>query len=796
MANKVNVDLELNAHGYVDGLNQATQATADYETETKKVKDATVNLNKELRNAKNDVKNLAAGYARLSQEEKNSQFGKEMARQLQDAKERAAELIDLQGDLNTELRNMASDTATFDSLGQGMSTFMNITSAASGVVAQFTGNEEDAKRAVLMFTTAQSTLNAVTQIQNALQKQSSLMLGVQRIQTLAATAAVNLKTAAEGKNVIMTKAATVAQSAFNAVAAMNPYVLLAMAVVGLVAGLAIFISSTSDATSEQEKANKAMEDAKARAEDLNKTFNDSTRQAHMTAERFRHLEIELLNMKDEFGKTAMIEEAAKIMKEYGISVKNTDEVQQFMVKNGQKFIELLRAQGDAAAYAAVKQKVFEEEFNKLRGEGMSAASAALQAANAQEVRDLDDLVDVSRSRIAYLQKELGIQSDLAKAQNKNNNKEKKDEEARAGSLAALRNEYSKYKQEVEKGIRTKPIMETFEKDFKAFEDKIKEKEIELKIKEPDAKDIPGTQAWYNDKIKGLEGQLEKLPLNAVVEREKIQEQLDAMKSSLKLQIEGITIIGSKAIGDAFNNNVKHNINDIQNAISALEGKLKSTDWSEIGVQEGERSLDDYINKIIELKTELANMQKDYDTALMTPVELANKKLEDTQQQLSQVNQLLSTAGDLFGELGQLSQDNGLKATAIIAKAIATVIMSYAEALKSASKNWVTWLAFGMSGLATLTSMVGQLKALSAGNYATGGVVGGSSYYGDRLTANVNSGEMILNRRQQQNMFNLLDTGTMSRNARGEVVVTGDVKVRGTDLIIAMRNDYNKNSILS
>lgn len=41
---------------------------------------------------------------------------------------------------------------------------------------------------------------------------------------------------------------------------------------------------------------------------------------------------------------------------------------------------------------------------------------------------------------------------------------------------------------------------------------------------------------------------------------------------------------------------------------------------------------------------------------------------------------------------------------------------------------------------------------SAGNFQNGGVIGGTSFTGDRLTANVNSGEMILNKQQQAQLF--------------------------------------------
>ena len=41
---------------------------------------------------------------------------------------------------------------------------------------------------------------------------------------------------------------------------------------------------------------------------------------------------------------------------------------------------------------------------------------------------------------------------------------------------------------------------------------------------------------------------------------------------------------------------------------------------------------------------------------------------------------------------------------------------------------------------------------SSGNFADGGIVGGSSFSGDNVVANVNSGEMILNSSQQKNLF--------------------------------------------
>lgn len=54
----------------------------------------------------------------------------------------------------------------------------------------------------------------------------------------------------------------------------------------------------------------------------------------------------------------------------------------------------------------------------------------------------------------------------------------------------------------------------------------------------------------------------------------------------------------------------------------------------------------------------------------------------------------------------------------------------------------------------LKVLAGVIKA-NAGKFANGGIVGGSSYSGDKLTANVNSGELILNMAQQDNIAKML-----------------------------------------
>jgi len=59
-------------------------------------------------------------------------------------------------------------------------------------------------------------------------------------------------------------------------------------------------------------------------------------------------------------------------------------------------------------------------------------------------------------------------------------------------------------------------------------------------------------------------------------------------------------------------------------------------------------------------------------------------------------------------------------------------------------------------IAALASIMAAIIAAisSAKGFATGGVVGGHSYYGDKILTRLNSGELVLNKQQQQNLLDM------------------------------------------
>lgn len=90
--------------------------------------------------------------------------------------------------------------------------------------------------------------------------------------------------------------------------------------------------------------------------------------------------------------------------------------------------------------------------------------------------------------------------------------------------------------------------------------------------------------------------------------------------------------------------------------------------------------------------------------------------------------------------------------------------------------------------AIIAAMASAKSAASGLKFANGGIVGGSSFTGDRVSANVNSGEMILNGAQQARLFRMANG---SSEGRSQV----EFHISGTDLVGVLNNQNRKNRII-
>ena len=132
-------------------------------------------------------------------------------------------------------------------------------------------------------------------------------------------------------------------------------------------------------------------------------------------------------------------------------------------------------------------------------------------------------------------------------------------------------------------------------------------------------------------------------------------------------------------------------------------------------------------------------------------------------------------------LTQLGEDSEAAKAGMILSAIGQIVLGFAQATAADSKLGIFgWIAAIASGTAVMISTIDQIKGFSQG-----GIFSGNSVVGDNNIARVNSGEMILTKTQQGNLFRLLDNNTAGGN-----ISAGTVRVKGSDLYIALSN-YSK-----
>lgn len=130
-------------------------------------------------------------------------------------------------------------------------------------------------------------------------------------------------------------------------------------------------------------------------------------------------------------------------------------------------------------------------------------------------------------------------------------------------------------------------------------------------------------------------------------------------------------------------------------------------------------------------------------------ELENKRVE-TQKQID-ANKIANQR-DTFSTIATLSQSNN-KVLASIGKAAAMtqIAIDTPVAIGKALAAFPPPFNFVAAGLVG-TAMAVQAAKVAGLNFETGGIVPGNSFTGDNVSANVNSGEMILNRQQQAQLF--------------------------------------------
>lgn len=195
--------------------------------------------------------------------------------------------------------------------------------------------------------------------------------------------------------------------------------------------------------------------------------------------------------------------------------------------------------------------------------------------------------------------------------------------------------------------------------------------------------------------------------------------------------------------------------------------------------------------IITYKLEPIN--KENPDELPLPTENKNKKndnkvtLDDYATAISNIANVMTALNTVTNEgaeawfnwASSLMQSSAIAITAIKKIITAKTAEAGANAAAEAAKTPIVgWLMVG----AAIASVLGAFSALP--KFQTGGIVGGNSFSGDNILARVNSGEMILNKEQQSNLFRMLNDGSTNTTSK-EITF----KIQGKELV-GVLNNYN------
>lgn len=143
------------------------------------------------------------------------------------------------------------------------------------------------------------------------------------------------------------------------------------------------------------------------------------------------------------------------------------------------------------------------------------------------------------------------------------------------------------------------------------------------------------------------------------------------------------------------------------------------------------------------------------------------------------------AQNVFSYFANIIQGAAQAVTAIMAliPAKKAEANANAEAAVTGAASSVASIPFVGAAMA-VAAVAGVIASLAAiPKFAQGGIIGGSSFYGDRLLARVNSGEMILNKEQQKSLYQMT-------SGENDINITS-FKVRGDELFLVLKNYMKK-----
>lgn len=709
-------------------------------------KGTTGNLRKELRATLQAAASLENEYRKLSAAEKASAQGQELRAKIDELIQRGGQLKDTMGDVNSAITRVASDTAQIDAAVGALGALNAVAQVGVGVFSML-GVEEGKLEQVQKDLMAVIAIgNGLQTIQNALQKESALMMWANAVKTSVLTAA--------------TKGDTIIQTAWNVAKAVGKALLgdfTGLLIVGAGA-LATYSIATSGSSEELDENAKSAENAKKKNEEFYKSVADGC--AKNIASLVR-LTAEWKNLSTAQQKNEFLQKNRKEIEKFTGATNDLAKAFDGLVKNSGKIVDALIQIGVANAYAAlieeeagnyVRKKLALQTYKyKKWNAGDNANSGIIKEAGLGE-GDYKR-VDFGFGRTKAVFTDAGAAKatayEMRKSQKDNLDERKKVEDnftKKMGNLIGKMNEARK------KGDAVIPREHTAATSARTTSTSSNTGKNYTK----------GSIGYIDKQISTLNERLKSATSDAV--RIAITKQI----KSLEAQKVEIQFVAEKGMTMA------EGIKKMLKPALEQDFVLKSIEPPAIDpekIKEGMRQVADII------KAGTAEWQREIDEIKADTLNNAIYNLANSFRSLGTIiggvaGQMVSWAAQSAASIAQMLEENAQ-----------LIISAQAVAMANGAKSaFALPFPFNLAAWASVAATIAGIFA-SLPKFATGGIVGGSGYNGDRQLIRANSGEMVITRAQQARLWSAISGG--GQLGGGQVTF----KISGQELYGVLSN-YN------
>ena len=722
-------------------------------------KGSTGNLRKELRATLQAAASLENEYRKLSAAEKASAQGQELRAKIDELIQRGGQLKDTMVDVNSAITRVASDTAQIDAAVGALGALNAVAQIGVGAFGMLGVEEEKLAQVQKDLMAVIAIGNGLQTIQNALQKESAVMMWANAVKTSVLTAA--------------TKGDTIVQTAWNVAKAVGR-ALLGDFTGLLIVGAGAFMTykvATADSAEELDNHKKSVEDDRRALNELNEQTASTTGEL---IGKYKQLQAQWIACNGDAKRQAeMLKKNESAMKDLGLSVnslvdaenvfvKNTPNVEASLIKRAKamaamnqivenekkRYEELNKA--DERTYGGTKRRVWKsgqevgsdkfKEFGlsweqaKERGyvkstefrDPMYGVSSYTNTLTAQGAAFLT-MKEGAKSAKAYGDEVDRINKYFDQANNKAWLQYEANADATVGGTSSTTTRTSSGTNR-STGGGTTPIV--YKEGSLGYIDN-ELKELKNKLQQATSND---SRSEIYKQISALESQRVELVFaskNGKTPMEAIRELMEKDVAAKPLPVPELEVDASK-------------IKEIMKNVFAY--------------------FDEYKAKVKEVKQ---------DTMF--------KSINNLSSAFSSLGEII---GGVAGQMVSWAAQSAASIAQMLAENAQLIISAQAVAMANGAKSaFALPFPFNLAAWASVAATIMGIFA-SLPKFATGGIVGGSGFSGDRQLIRANSGEMVITRAQQARLWSAISgAGSLG----GQVTF----KISGQELHGVLRNYNNK-----